>query len=95
MTLGQKVKKCRRELGMTQVELRAKTGLSQGYISMLALHEYFIFSPLFNFLARFTLVPCRLLPCGSRWSVTAVCSCCGIPLLSYNGSETFDFSPLF
>ncbi len=35
MTLGQKVKKCRRELGMTQVELRAKTGLSQGYISML------------------------------------------------------------
>ncbi len=35
MTLGQKVKKRRRQLGMTQVELRAKTGLSQEYISML------------------------------------------------------------
>lgn len=42
MTLGQKVKKRRRELGMTQVELRAKTGLSQGYISML---EKGIFDP--------------------------------------------------
>lgn len=42
MTLGQKVKKRRRQLGMTQVELRAKTGLSQGYISML---EKGIFDP--------------------------------------------------
>ena len=35
MTFGQKIKNRRRELGMTQVELRAKTGLLQGYISML------------------------------------------------------------
>lgn len=42
MTLGQKVKKRRSQLGMTQVELRAKTGLSQGYISML---EKGIFDP--------------------------------------------------
>lgn len=42
MTLGQKVKNRRRQLEMTQVKLSEKTGLSQGYISML---EKGIFDP--------------------------------------------------
>lgn len=35
MKFGQKIKKRRKELGMTQVELAFLTHLSQGYISML------------------------------------------------------------
>lgn len=35
MTFGQKIKNRRKEKGMTQIELSGKTGLSQGYISML------------------------------------------------------------
>lgn len=35
MTLGNKIRNCRIERGMTQVELALKSGLSQGYISQL------------------------------------------------------------
>lgn len=42
MTLGQKIKNRRGELGLTQNELSAKSGVSQPYISLL---EKDIFSP--------------------------------------------------
>lgn len=35
MTLGNRIRNCRAEHGMTQVELAKKAGLSQGYLSEL------------------------------------------------------------
>ena len=40
MTLGQKVKKCREELGYTQVELAKRTQTSQPYISRLEKDDF-------------------------------------------------------
>ena len=40
MTLGQKVKKCREELGYTQVELAKRTQTSQSYISRLEKDDF-------------------------------------------------------